>query len=229
MNVERRNAHLLWQKEDMQIPSPWWCPLQSPAVPFQICCPFPLLLRKYFFLCTARTHVSNVSSAALSILSGCLWSLDWSVGNSNRTTFNIKISHKQDWFNSNISGLLSSSMVNMMIVLTESTNSFEQKKQTHRRIFIIFVKKPTWKTGFASSMCPKWPGHSVMLPEGTKKTWLHHQVMPSDKNSSPSNNRLLLRFQWINKTCSTWNANVTLYLHMSDIFPFVLWPLVLGP
>lgn len=24
--------------------------------------------------------------------------------------------------------------------------------------------KPTWKTGLARSMCPKWPGHSVWLP-----------------------------------------------------------------
>lgn len=30
--------------------------------------------------------------------------------------------------------------------------------------------KPTWKTGFASSMWPKWPGHSVMLPEETEAT-----------------------------------------------------------
>lgn len=30
---------------------------------------------------------------------------------------------------------------------------------------MIFVMNPTWKTGFASSMWPKWPGHSVMLPK----------------------------------------------------------------
>lgn len=30
---------------------------------------------------------------------------------------------------------------------------------------MIFVMKPTWKTGLASSMWPKWPGHSVMLPK----------------------------------------------------------------
>lgn len=73
-------------------------------------------------------------------------------------------------------------------VLTESTNNFEQKKQTHRRTFIIFVTKPTWKTGFASSMCPKWPGHSVMLPKWRIKNrrrqlaitcWLTHKMTMS--------------------------------------------------
>lgn len=57
---------------------------------------------------------------------------------------------------------------NMLSILTESTNSLEQKKHTHRRTFMIFVTKPTWKTGFASSMWPKCPGHSVMLPGETK-------------------------------------------------------------
>jgi hypothetical protein len=28
---------------------------------------------------------------------------------------------------------------------------------------VVFMK-PTWKTGLARSMCPKWPGHSVWLP-----------------------------------------------------------------
>lgn len=36
--------------------------------------------------------------------------------------------------------------------LTESTSSLEQKKQTQRRIFMVLPKKPTWKTGLASSM-----------------------------------------------------------------------------
>lgn len=58
---------------------------------------------------------------------------------------------------------------------TASTKSLEQKKQTQRRTFIIFVTKPTWKTGFANSMCPKWPGHSVMLPKNREfRTW--HQI-----------------------------------------------------
>lgn len=49
-------------------------------------------------------------------------------------------------------------------LLTASTRSLEQKKQTHRRTLIILVMKPTWNTGFANSMWPKWPGHSAMLP-----------------------------------------------------------------
>lgn len=49
-------------------------------------------------------------------------------------------------------------------MLTGSTSIFEQKKHTHRKILIVFVKNPTWYTGLASSMCPKWPGHSVILP-----------------------------------------------------------------
>lgn len=49
-------------------------------------------------------------------------------------------------------------------VQTGSTSSFEQKKQTHRRILMVFTRKPMWKTGLASSMCPKCPGHSEMFP-----------------------------------------------------------------
>ena len=50
--------------------------------------------------------------------------------------------------------------------LTESTSNLEQKKQTQRKTFIVLTRKPTWNTGLASSMWPKWPGHSVMFPVG---------------------------------------------------------------
>lgn len=49
-------------------------------------------------------------------------------------------------------------------IQTGSTSSLEQKKQTHRRTLMVFTRKPMWKTGLASSMCPKCPGHSEMLP-----------------------------------------------------------------
>mmetsp|Transcript_48347 Transcript_48347/g.161225 ORF Transcript_48347/g.161225 Transcript_48347/m.161225 type:complete len:346 (+) Transcript_48347:3334-4371(+) len=37
----------------------------------------------------------------------------------------------------------------------------EQEKQTQRSVFIVFSRKETWYIGFASSMWPKWPGHSL--------------------------------------------------------------------
>lgn len=39
----------------------------------------------------------------------------------------------------------------------------EQLKQTQRIIDSTVFINPTWYTGLASSMCPKWPGHSLRL------------------------------------------------------------------
>ena len=58
--------------------------------------------------------------------------------------------------------------------LTESTSNLEQKKQTQRKTFMVLTRKPTWNTGLASSMWPKWPGHSVMFPVGK-----HRRHVPS--------------------------------------------------
>ena len=34
---------------------------------------------------------------------------------------------------------------------------------------MVFPKNPTWKTGLANSIWPKWPGHSVIFPAGDKR------------------------------------------------------------
>lgn len=49
-------------------------------------------------------------------------------------------------------------------ILTGSTRSLEQKKQTHLRTLMVFTRKPIWNTGLASSIWPKCPGHSEMFP-----------------------------------------------------------------
>lgn len=54
--------------------------------------------------------------------------------------------------------------IHLKVILTESISNFEQKKQTHLKILIVFVKKPMWNTGLANSIWPKWPGHSDIFP-----------------------------------------------------------------
>ena len=49
-------------------------------------------------------------------------------------------------------------------ILTTSTSIFEQKKQTQRSTLTVFVRKGWWKTGLVSSIWPKWPGQSDILP-----------------------------------------------------------------
>ena len=44
-----------------------------------------------------------------------------------------------------------------------TNKSLEQLKQIHFKIFLHSSMKPTWYTGLASSMWPKWPGHCSKL------------------------------------------------------------------
>lgn len=103
---------------------------------------------------------------------------------------------------------------NMLSILTESTNSLEQKKQTHRRTFIIFVMKPTWKTGFASSMCPKWPGHSVMLPEETEA--IHKTFRKWQRVQSTISN--ILQHEML-----TWLCTCTCLTSSSSLYDPLSW------
>lgn len=100
---------------------------------------------------------------------------------------------------------------NALIILTESTNSLEQKKQTHRRTFMIFVTKPTWKTGFASSMCPKWPGHSVMLPEETNSIKSWHQTATAASRS------IYIYFKIWRRTCTCLTSPSSFYDPLSRV------------
>lgn len=137
---------------------------------------------------------------------------------------------------------------NMPSILTESTNNLEQKKQTHRRTFIIFVMKPTWKTGFASSMCPKWPGHSVMLPDEIRaiyvifRRWFHigtavtypydsifsydmltwHSTCTCLTSSSPFYDPL----SWIHKATKLWTSSFCCFGVFDS--PFSNWHPFLG-
>ena len=43
--------------------------------------------------------------------------------------------------------------------------SLEHWWQMHLSTFSTYYKKPKWKTGYASRMCPKWPWHSRDSPQ----------------------------------------------------------------
>ena len=100
------------------------------------------------FLPSSTTTSENVVGFSKFILS--CWSPQWGQMRSFFTSFSE--SKSPVW---------SSSVPTTFSISSGLNSTRPQERQVTRRSFLMSRVYPTWMTGFASSMCPKCPGHSL--------------------------------------------------------------------